>query len=339
MTLARKNCILSQYSSGVRYYSLTQEDDYTDNPSYCNCDTCVAQANLYGRSGLMVNFFNQMIAKLDGDAEMQANKVTDYRLITFAYQYTIEAPKGGVVCDDKMVIRLAYAADDAKVGIVQNEKKYIEQWDLIASELMYWGYDMDFRSYLCYFASTTGAMADNVKYLKDHKVSFVMMQGAYNGNNIWHSQLRAYVYSKLMYDFDEVAYAKGADAYVQSLVTEYLNVYYGKYADEVQNVITYYQNAYALKDVNGSGDAPVAALLEPTEHKAALNLIYDSYNNCADEVMKKRLAAVVASCYAGQYEATPVILRYTMKETLKEYCAAAGITQWNETKTVEEALS
>lgn len=339
MTLAMKNCILSQYSSGVRYYSLTQEDDYTDNPSYCNCATCVEQANLYGRSGLMVNFFNQMIEKLDGDAEIQEKKATDYRLITFAYQYTIEAPKGGIVCDDKIVIRLAYAADDAKVGIAQNEKKYIEQWALVASELMYWGYDMDFRSYLCYFASTTGAMADNIKYLKDHKVSFVMMQGAHNANNIWHSQLRAYVYSKLMYDFDETAYANGADAYVQSLVTEYLKVYYGEYADEVQSVITYYQKAYASKAVNSSGDAPVAAMLEPTEHNAALNLIYDSYNNCADEVMKKRLAAVVASCYAGQYEATPIILRYTMQETLKEYCAAAGITQWNETKTVEEALS
>ena len=80
-------------------------------------------------------------------------------------------------------------------------------------------------------------------------------------------------------------------------------------------------------------------MLEPTEHKAALDLIYDSYNSCTDQVMKQRLAAVVASCYAGQYEATSVILRYTMQETLKDYCAAAGITQWNETKTVEEALS
>ena len=91
--------------------------------------------------------------------------------------------------------------------------------------------------------------------------------------------------------------------------------------------------------MSGGGDALVAALLESSEHKAAFDLVYESYNNCADAVMKQRLAAVVASCYAGQYEAPPVILRGLMKDTLKRYCTAAGITQWNETYTVDEALS
>ena len=338
MTLAMKNCILGQYTNGVRYYSLTQED--TNGSDYCTCSTCTSQASAYGRSGLMVNFLNSMIAKLDADADIKAAGAVDYRLISFAYQYTKAAPTGGVTCSDKLVIRLAYAADDAQDGIAKNTNKYIEQWSKVASELMYWGYDVDFSSYLPYFASVTGAMADNIKYLKDNHVSFVMMQGAHNADNIWHSQLRAYVYSKLMYNFDETAYANGADVYVQSLVTEYLNVYYGEYADEVQSVIAYYQALYASKTVNDNGNSSPAALLTTSYHRAALRKVSSSYDTCTDAVMKKRLAAVLASCYAGEYEAkTSGSQKEAMHEQLKEYCEAAGITMWSETATVAEVCA
>ena len=338
MTLAMKNCILGQYTNGVRYYSLTQED--TNGSDYCTCSTCTSQASTYGRSGVMVNFLNSMVAKLDADADIKAAGATDYRLITFAYQYTKSAPTGGVTCNDKLVIRLAYAADDAQDGIAQNTNKYIEQWSAVASELMYWGYDVDFSSYLPYFASITGAMADNVKYLKDNNISFVMMQGAHNADNIWHSQLRAYIYSKLLYDFDETAYANGADAYVQSLVTEYLNVYYGEYADEVQSVIDYYQDVYASKTVNDNGSSSPAALLTTSNHSAAFRKVSSSYEACTDAVLKQRLAAVLASCYAGQYEATTYgYQKEAMHAQLKEYCDAAGITMWSESLTVAEVCA
>ena len=338
MTLAMKNCILGQYDNGVRYYSLTQED--TNGSDYCTCAICNSQANIYGRSGLMVNFFNQLVAKLDADADMQAENMDDYRLVTFAYQYTKEAPKGGVVCNDKLVIRLAYAADDAQKGIAQNANKYLEQWSAVANELMYWGYDVDFSSYLPYYASITGAMADNVKYLKDNNVTFVMMQGAHNADNIWHSQLRAYVYSKMLYNFDEVAYSNGADAYVQSLVTEYLNVYYGEYADAVQSVITHYQDLFASKTVTDCGSSSPAALLTASNHSAAFRKVSSSYTSCTDAVMKKRLAAVLASCYAGEYEAkTYGFQKEAMKADLKAYCDEAGITQWSEASTVDAVLA
>ena len=167
-----------------------------------------------------------------------------------------------------------------------------------------------------------------------------MMQGAHNADNIWHSQLRAYVYSKLTYDFDETAYANGADAYVQSLVTEYLNVYYGEYADEVQSVIDYYQDVYASKTVNDNGSSSPAALLTTSNHSAAFRKVSSSYEACTDAVLKQRLAAVLASCYAGQYEATTYgYQKEAMHATLKEYCDAAGITMWSEGLTVAEVCA
>ena len=331
MTLAMKNCILTQYVNGVRYYALAQED--TNGSDYCTCSTCTGLATTYGRSGLMVKFFNEMIAALDADADMKAADALDYRFITLAYQYTKEAPIGGISCDDKLVVRLAFRADDAQDGIANNADKYLEDWSAVASELMYWGYDVDFSAYLSYFASVTGAMADNVKYLKDNHVSFVMIQGAHNADNIWHSQLRAYVYSKLMYYFDETAYAAGADAYVQSLVTEYLTVYYGEYADEVQTVITTYQTAYASVTVK-QGTTAIADLVSAQVHLNAYDAVIWSYNDCEDNVMKQRLAAVVASCYAGWIE-TMTNGQSLYLSTLKGYCDAAGITMWNETATVE----
>ena len=334
MTLAMKDCILSEYKNGVRYYSLTQEDD-TDPAHYCECSLCVEQASLYGRSGLMVNFYNRMIAALDADADIKAAKATDYHLITYAYHYTLEAPTGGVTCNDKLVIRLAYFPESAQAGVSQNANNYIAQWSEIASELMYWGYSADFRAYIPYYPSLT-AMADDVKFLKDHKVSFTMILGAYNANNIWHDQMRAYVYSKLMYNFDETAYATDKSAYVQSLVSEYLNIYYGEYADEVQSVIDYYQEAYGAK--TPASEKEYATCLSRSQHTEAYNLIKSIYENCTDAVMKKRLASVAASCYAGALLASDYG-RGQYIATMKALCEAAGITQWSEMVTAETFLN
>ena len=335
MTLAMKDCILKGYENGVRYYSLTQEDDNENNPNYCICNSCVAQANLYGRSGLLVNFMNRMITALDSDADMQAANATEYRLITYAYQTTKEVPKGGVTCEDKLVIRLAYGPDSAQKGVSQNLNNYIAQWSNVASELMYWGYPVDILAYLPYYPSLT-SMADDVKFLKDNKVSFVMMMGAYNAENIWHDQLRSYVYSRLMYNFDETAYAADKNAYVQSIVAEYLNTYYGEYADEVQSVVDYYQDAYGSK--TPASGKEYATCLSRSQHTEAYNLIKSSYENCTDTVMKKRLASVAASCYAAILLASDYGRGQYINKT-KELCAAAGITQWRETVTVEGYLN
>ena len=334
ITLAMKDCILSQYQDGVVYYSLTEEDDSAE-AHYCVCTLCVQQANLYGRSGLLVNFVNRMIEALDADADFKAKKITDYRLITYAYNYSLEVPKGGVTCNDKLVIRLAYGPDSAQKGISANVNNYIAQWSEIANELMYWGYSADFRAYIPYYPTLT-AMADDVKFLKDHKVTFVMMLGAYNADNIWHNEMRAYVYSRLMYDFDEKAYATDKNAYVQSIVAEYLNVYYGEYADEVQSVIDYYQNAYAAK--TPASGKEYATCLTRSQHTSAYNLIKSSYENCTDAVMKKRLASVAASCYTG------ILLAETWGrgqyiDTAKALCEDAGITQWSEMVTVATFLA
>ena len=334
MTLAMKDCILSEYKNGVRYYSLTQEDD-TDPAHYCECSLCVEQASLYGRSGLMVNFYNRMIAALDADADIKAAKATDYHLITYAYHYTLEVPTGGVTCDDKLVIRLAYFPESAQAGVSQNANNYIAQWSEVASELMYWGYSTDVRAYIPYYPSLT-AMADDVKFLKDHGVSFVMIMGSYNADNIWHDQMRSYVYSQLMYNFDEVAYAADKNAYVQSLVSKYLNVYYGEYADEVQSVIDYYQNAYGTK--TPASEKEYATCLSRSQHTEAYNLIKSSYENCTDAVMKKRLASVAASCYAGELLAKDWG-RGEYIATMKALCEAAGITQWSEKVTAEQLLN
>ena len=333
-TLAMKDCILSLYKDGIRYYSLTQEDDF-DGGHYCECDLCVEQATLYGRSGLMVNFYNRMIEALDTDKDMKSAKATDYRLITYAYHYTLDVPTGGVTCNDKLVIRLAYMPDSAQAGVAANSNNYIAQWSEIANELMYWGYSADFRAYIPYYPSLT-AMADDVKFLKDHRVSFAMILGSYNANNIWHDQMRAYVYSKLMYNFDETAYATDKSAYVQSLVSEYLNIYYGEYADEVQSVIDYYQEAYGAK--TPASGKEYATCLSRSQHTSAYNLIKNSYEKCTDEVMKKRLASVAASCYAGALLAEDWG-RSQYISTMKTLCQAAGITQWSEMVTAETFLN
>ena len=74
MTLAMKNCILGQYTNGVRYYSLTQED--TNGSDYCTCSTCTSQASAYGRSGLIPS-----VRSITGNPMPMALKVARRRIL------------------------------------------------------------------------------------------------------------------------------------------------------------------------------------------------------------------------------------------------------------------
>ena len=76
----------------VEYFTFEQEDG--KEGAYCTCSHCTSAAALYGRSGVLVRFCNRLIENLRADEALNGR---NFKIITFAYEYTAAAPKGNVV--------------------------------------------------------------------------------------------------------------------------------------------------------------------------------------------------------------------------------------------------
>ena len=342
MAIAMKALIENSYANGVRYYMLTQEDS-TEETGYCTCSTCNAAATTYGgRSGLLVNFINTIVNALDSDTGF-VSKYPDYKIVTFAYAYTFNAPTVAMDTSDRMAIMICPINANYAYGILATKNNAesanaINGWANYTSNFMFWLYDANFSNYLEYHPTLTGVMADNVYNLKKLGAISIMVQGAYNADNMWDDKLRAYVYSELLYNFDEMAYKAGADAYVNSIVAKYLAAYYGEYADEVQSIITALQNA--CKGANaGAYTSAVKASMKSSQITELLTIINNAIN-ASSGVIQTRLYAVKASLLACHYEVTTLASVYwSYKSEFKTACEYAGITQWAEGTTIADKFN
>ena len=131
----------------------------------------------------------------------------------------------------------------------------------------------------------------------------------------------------------EELYSQGADAYVQQIVKEYLDAYYGDFADDVANVINYYQNAYGGVVI---GQNKAFKQISRNNHATAMTYIDNAIARCSDQVILKRLYAIKASCLAGMWQTATTSKQKTAdKADFKTYAALAGITVWSEGVLIE----
>ena len=216
-------------------------------------------------------------------------------------------------------------------------QKALEGWHNYCSDLMVWMYDANFTNYVEYQPTLTGVIADNVYKMKQLGVSYIMINGAYNADGLWDDKIRAYVYSELLYNFNETKYKAGADAYVNELVAEYITAYYGSYASAVQSIVTELQtafNEYGKLSANTSS----ANRIDIAVIQDQLSVIESAINANNDATMEKRLYAVKASLLATLYENSKPILAssWGYKSEFKTACANAGLTMWSETQTITD---
>ena len=344
MANAMKELIKANYANGVRYYALTQEDS-TESSGYCTCTSCTLARKSYGgQSGVTLLFLNKIVELLDDDTTFVA-AYPDYKLYTFAYAYTLDCPtveSSVIKAGDRVAVMVCPTADNAAYDLFDETKNStsaaaLNGWGAYCEDLLIWMYDANFSNYVEYHPTLTGVMADNVYKLKQLGASYIMVNGAYNSDGLWDDKLRAYVYSELLYNFDETAYNAGADAYVNSLVSEYLTAYYGAYADTVQSVITYFQNAYSGLAIERN--TSLAEELTASDLKTQLSNIQAAIDENTDETLEKRLYAVKAGILATLYECdTPLLgaTYWSYKDEFTTACTNAGITQWSETQTVTD---
>ena len=177
-----------------KIFSCTQND--TQN--YCTCPECVKLTEKYGHSGALLTVINQV-------ADAIKDKYPDKFIETFAYQYTREAPKGGIVPRDNVIIRLCSIECDFGHDFKHpNNKAFwkdLQDWKEICKTLYMWDYVSDFSDYIIPHPNVQ-VLQPNVQYMAENNVIAIFEEGDYSNTNSMLNHYKRYILAKLMWDPD-----------------------------------------------------------------------------------------------------------------------------------------
>ncbi len=282
------------------YFTFCQND----GPDwYCVCEHCTADASSHNRSGTLVNFINAMIAALEADPDLSGR---DFRILTFAYGFSAEAPKGVSSISNKLYVWYAqwhnanYSINSASQDL-NNYPANLNTWANLTADgnLGLWLYDADFQNYQAYFPSVN-TIAANIKAAKDLGVSNILVQGAWNTANNWQAEMKAYIWSKLLWD---------SSLDVATLEADFLKAYFGEAA------YSYAQTFVNLYNDNVGGSATVSkgypishgygfychkdVYEQSTVHSKALDAAKSAVSAASNEAYKNRANGLLATVYGS----------------------------------------
>ena len=146
-----------------------------DNERYCKCDACQADLEYYGSlSGAMIELMNYICEDLE---TYNGGAYKDVLVVTFAYQYTLDAPDN-IVCHDNVMIEFAIidtchqhpvTAAECKlegqpyVRENQGVKAQMDKWATICKQFYIWDYGHALKYYYC-ATPNFDVLFDNYKY-------------------------------------------------------------------------------------------------------------------------------------------------------------------------------
>jgi len=183
-----------------RIFSVAQND----NQKRCTCKKCMEIENEEGSpAGPIIRFVNALADKIKEDCP-------NVLLHTFAYQYSLPAPKMAVARDN-VIVRLCtsscrfhapfekLAADNPK----SNSAVFVEaldNWQTHASRLYVWDYAVNFLNYLQPYIHFH-TLAKNVRLFARKGIKGVLEQGNFSiGGGAAFDDLKAYLISKLLWN-------------------------------------------------------------------------------------------------------------------------------------------
>ena len=183
-----------------RVFSISQND----NSKRCTCKDCMAIEKSEGSpAGPIIRFVNELARDIRDD-------YPDVLLHTFAYQYSLPAPKS-VVADERVIVRLCslscrFDKPFEKIAKEEPEDKTaifvnaLNDWKDHAHRLYVWDYAVNFINYLqpmLYFHT----LAENIRYFSRIGVLGILEQGnfAYGGGASC-DDLKSYIIAKLLWN-------------------------------------------------------------------------------------------------------------------------------------------
>ena len=180
----------------------------------CECASCKALDEKEGSpSGTLLHFLNQV-------AERVCSKYPEVTLATEAYVYTRKAPRHVKPHPNVLMTFASYLicyahGEDCPI----NRETYadLRAWTNICKRIHVWDYSTNFTQYLIPHANLY-QMPHFIRALADVGVMGVTEQGSYQCPNGEFADLRAWLFSKLMWD-PEIDY--------ETALMDFLNGYYG----------------------------------------------------------------------------------------------------------------
>ncbi|WP_166670748.1 DUF4838 domain-containing protein [Olivibacter sp. XZL3] len=210
----------------AKYWFVAMEDV----DKVCQCDNCKKEHDVYGVSGQLVRFVNNVAAAFPSET-----------IVTLAYDQTRFAPKPGVKPASNVLICYAPSGAFHNVSYASSANstvdKHLQGWKAITNNLMIWDYT-DFYSNVLLPYPTLPTFKANINYFKDNGIKYVYEEGfeKLKGGDL--HELKTYVLAKLLWDpslsqedleknFTEAYYGKAGKH-----VLEYLNALKANVAKE-----------------------------------------------------------------------------------------------------------
>lgn len=108
-----------------------------DSPNLCQCEVCLASYSKYGESGTYLDFYNEI-------ARAVAEKHPGVYVSTLAYYFTEELPKGGIVPEKNLIVRLCDTRSNQAASINEPGNgvflDLLKKWGPITKNLFVWDY-------------------------------------------------------------------------------------------------------------------------------------------------------------------------------------------------------
>ena len=207
----------------LKMISVSQNDG---NFTQCACPECKAVEEYEGApSGNYIRFLNKL-----------AERFPDKEFSTLAYLFTMDPPKH-VKPLPNVNIMLCNIDCKREVPLTDNASgqhfvRALTGWSAISENIFLWDYGINFDGYLTPFPNFH-IMQKNIRLFKENNVTmhFSQVNGSKGGD---FSELRAYMLSKLMWDPYQDA---------DSLMTTFLNGYYGKAGPYINNYLKMLEGA------------------------------------------------------------------------------------------------
>jgi hypothetical protein len=192
-----------------------------DNFSYCQCNQCakIIEAES-AASGPIIHFVNRVAAQFP-----------DKMISTLAYQYSRKAPKKIKPADNVQIMLCTIELNRSRA--IENDSlsvsflKDITDWGRISQNIFLWDYTVNFSHHISPFPNLH-TLQKNIQFFTKNSVNAHFQQ---TNASIGHefSELKAYLIARLLWN---------PSVNVDSVMTDFLNGYYGPAGVYIQEYIT-----------------------------------------------------------------------------------------------------
>lgn len=280
LCLSDKEVLEIAYASIIDYMKAYPETKFiniapNDCKNTCTCDNCKKiNSEEYSNFGTLARFLNIMSDKLK-------RSYKDINLITLSYLDLYEAPKKTRLREN-IIVRIStdtVSWYEPFKNIRRNVKfkERVNKWKSVCSNLWVYDYTCNFEDYFN-IRPNIYVIADNIKYYYESGFKGVTLESFYENKGVEESELRAFVFSKLLCD---------PSLSVDNLISLFCFNYYGNEAGEI--IKGYYNYLYHQKSFEKINYKNFNSMFNIEDIKYFDSVIHDIESIKLDSDKKKRI--------------------------------------------------